>query len=41
MMREQLLGEIANLQEADSLANWAHHRLPVKNTLTAEDARAI
>ena len=40
-LREQLIGEIAMLKDGDDLALWAHRRLPAKNTLTAEDARAV
>ncbi len=40
-LRDQLLAEIAGLDMSHDLALWAHRRLPAKNTLTAEDARAI
>ena len=40
-LRDQLLTEIAGLNHSDDLALWAHRRLPAKNTLTAEDARAV
>jgi hypothetical protein len=40
-LRDQLLTEIAGLDHSDDLALWAHRRLPAKNTLTAEDARAV
>jgi hypothetical protein len=40
-LRDQLLAEIAGLGGSDDLALWAYRRLPAKNTLTAEDARAI
>jgi hypothetical protein len=40
-LRDQLLAEIAGLDHSDDLALWAHRRLPAKNTLTAEDARAV
>jgi hypothetical protein len=40
-LRDQLLAEIASLNHSDDLALWAHRRLPAKNTLTAEDARAV
>jgi hypothetical protein len=40
-LRDQLLAEIAGLNHSDDLALWAHRRLPAKNTLTAEDARAV
>ena len=28
-------------KDGDDLALWAHRRLPAKNTLTANDARAV
>jgi hypothetical protein len=40
-LRDQLLAEIASLNHGDDLALWAHRRLPTKNTLTADDARAV
>jgi hypothetical protein len=40
-LRDQLLAEIAGFGGSDDLALWAYRRLPAKNTLTAEDARAI
>ena len=40
-LRDQLLGEIAGLNHSDDLALWAHRRLPAKNTLVADDARAV
>jgi ERF superfamily len=40
-LRDQLVAEIHNLRDVDGLALWAHRRLPAKNTLTAEDARAV
>ena len=36
-----LLAEIAALSESDDLALWARRRLPAKNTLITEDARAV
>jgi hypothetical protein len=30
-----------NLTDGDEFALWAHRRLPAKNTLTADDARAV
>jgi hypothetical protein len=39
--RDQLLKELASLNSADQLASWAHRILPVKNTLTAIDARLL
>src|SRR5258707_8142898 len=40
-LRDQLVGEIQELKGGDDLALWAHRRLPAKNTLTADDARAV
>ena len=40
-LRGELLAEIQNLKDPDGLALWAHRRLPAKNMLTADDARAI
>lgn len=41
VLRDRLLGEIAELQSADEAASWAHRSLPAKNTLTAADARLV
>ena len=41
-LRDQLIAEINGLKkDRDDLAFWAHRRLPVKNTLTTEDAGAV
>ena len=40
-LRDQLVAEILELKDADDLALWAHRRLSAKNTLTADDARAV
>src|SRR6202790_5079184 len=40
-LRDQLIAEINDLKDSDDLALWAHRRLPAKNTLTADDARAV
>jgi len=40
-LRDQLLAEIGDLKDGEDLALWAHRRLPSKNTLVADDARAI
>jgi hypothetical protein len=40
-LRDQLIAELAELQDGEELARWAHRRLPAKNTLTADDARAV
>ena len=41
VLRDQLVAEIHDLEDGDGLALWAHRRLPAKNTLTVEDARAV
>ena len=41
VLRDQLTAEIANLTDGDALALWAYRRLPAKNTLVADDARAV
>jgi hypothetical protein len=40
-LRDQLIAEIQQLKDGEELAFWAHRRLPDKNTLTADDARAV
>ncbi len=40
-LRDRLVEEIAGLSDAEDLALWAHRSLPAKNTLTADDARAV
>jgi hypothetical protein len=40
-LRDQLLAEIGDLKDGEDLALWAHRRLPSKNMLVANDARAI
>ncbi len=40
-LRDQLIAEINELKGGDEIALWAHRRLPAKNTLTADDARAV
>jgi hypothetical protein len=40
-LRDQLLAEIAALQDGEALALWAHRRLPAKNMLAANDARLV
>ncbi|MGH6679252.1 MAG: ERF family protein, partial [Bradyrhizobium sp.] len=39
--RDQLLQEISTTDGNDALARWAYRSLPLKNTLTAADAKAI
>jgi ERF superfamily len=40
-IRDQMVGEIAQLKNGEDLALWAYRRLPAKNSLTADDARAV
>ena len=40
-LRSELIAEIQQFKDPDDLALWAHRRLPAKNTLTADDARAV
>jgi hypothetical protein len=40
-LRDQLIAEIHALSDGESLALWAHRRLPAKNTLISEDARVV
>jgi hypothetical protein len=40
-LRDELIREINDLKDGDDLALWARRRLPAKNTLTADDARAV
>jgi hypothetical protein len=40
-LRDQLIAEINELKDGEDIALWAHRRLPAKNTLTADDARAV
>jgi hypothetical protein len=40
-LRDQLVAEIHDLKGDDDQALWAHRRLPAKNSLTADDARAV
>jgi hypothetical protein len=40
-LRDQLIAEIQNLTDGDEIALWVQRRLPAKNTLTDEDARAV
>lgn len=41
VLRDELLAEIEPLKDGDNLALWAHRRLAAKNTLTADDSRAV
>ena len=40
-LRDQLLAEVGVLNGSKKLALWAHRRFAAKNTLAAEDARAV
>ena len=40
-LRDQFLAEMAALSGVEEMLAWAHRTLPTKNTLGAEDARAI
>jgi hypothetical protein len=40
-LRDQLLAEITDINDADDLALWAHRRWPAKNTLTPDDAELV
>jgi hypothetical protein len=40
-LRDELLAEIAALNDGEDLALWAHQRLAAKNTLTADGARTL
>src|SRR6202012_2513762 len=40
-LRDQLLAELATMAGSDALAEWAHLRLPAKNTLGVTDAQRI
>jgi hypothetical protein len=41
VVREQLLTEIAGIVAGADLHRWAHHGLPIKNTLTSADAQLV
>jgi hypothetical protein len=41
VVRAQLLTELEAITASEGASAWAHHRLPAKNTLTADDARII
>ena len=40
-LRDRLVAELADLKSADEAAGWVHKNLPVKNTLTPEDAETV
>jgi len=40
-LRDELIAEIQKLKDPDDLALWAHRRLPAKNTLSPDHARAV
>ena len=39
--RNQLIEELSSLSSEEALTIWAHRALPIKNTLTQEDSRAV
>jgi hypothetical protein len=41
VVRDRLVGEVANLQSADAATAWASAVLAAKNTLTSADARTV
>jgi hypothetical protein len=41
VLRDQLVHEVASVGSAAEAAQWAHTALPVKNKLTAADARVV
>ena len=41
MLRDELIAEIDRSKNTDELALWARRHLAAKNTLTADDARAV
>jgi hypothetical protein len=40
-LRDGLLAELAEIGSADAMADWAHRRLPAKNTLGGADAQHV
>jgi hypothetical protein len=40
-LRDQLLAELAEIASTDAVTDWAHRRLPAKNTLGVADARRV
>jgi ERF superfamily protein len=40
-LRDQLLAELAEIACTDAMADWAHRRLPAKNTLGAADSQHV
>jgi hypothetical protein len=40
-LRDQLIAELQALTSGEEMALWALRRMPAKNTLTADDARAV
>jgi hypothetical protein len=41
VLRDQLLAELANLDEVEGAATWAHQKLAAKNALSDPDARFV
>jgi hypothetical protein len=40
-LREQLVGQLSELASSEQLTEWSYRSLPIKNTLTADDARMV
>jgi ERF superfamily len=40
-LRDQLLAELAEIASTDAMTDWAHRRLPAKNTLGVADAQRV
>jgi hypothetical protein len=40
-MREKLLGELSELISAEQLTEWSYRSLPIKSTLTPDDAQIV
>jgi hypothetical protein len=40
-LRDRLLQELSTYETDDALAVWAYRSLPLKNTLTKDDAEAV
>lgn len=39
--REHLIGELGSINSADLLTEWAHRKLPIKNSLSEDDAKLV
>jgi ERF superfamily len=40
-LRERLVAELSAINSADDATTWAHRNLPIKNSLTVEDAQIV